>query len=214
MGPDGGWLLGAGRPAPGPAPSWAVVPGPGAPQAAPQRARAPLPGLTHPRGHFFLHSRVASVPGGEAAVHLEGPRPRGRAGWWREGRPPASPPVCRGCCLPSKCAAWTLWLGVWGPPAPRLHSRGGGRRRVGPYGLHRQVSRRLSPPTQHPDLCVNLPRGCGADLALGPAESSGHRAHCLCSGGSLRLRDHRQLLGATLAGEKGLKPRPRGEDRA
>ena len=51
----------------------------------------------------------------------------------------------------------------------------------------RQVPRRLPPPTRRPDLSVNLPRGCGADLALRPAESSGHRVHCLCGGGSLRL---------------------------
>ena len=186
-GPDGGWLLGAGWPTPWPTPSWAVAPGPGAPAGCTPQGLDPPAGTDPPPGPLLpAEPRGLQCQAGRQLCTWRAPGPEGGLAG-AGGAAPTSPPVCRGRCLLSKCAAWTPWLGVWGPPVSRLHSRGGGRRRTGPCGLRRQVPRRLPPPTQRPDLSVNLPRGCGANLALHPAESSGHRAHCLCGGGSLRL---------------------------
>lgn len=174
----------------------------GPPGCTPQGLGPPA-GTDPPPGHFFLQSRVAS------SGRWGGPQAP-RVGWAVVGgAAPASPPVCRRHCLPSTCAAWTPWLGVWGPPVPRLHSRGGGRRRAGPCGLRRQVPRKLPALTQHPDLSVSLPRGWGAALALCPAEPLRPQSALSVQRENPRLRDHQRLLGATLAGEKGLKPKPR-----
>ena len=73
----GGW---AARPVP--CTFLGCSPGSWGPQAAPHRARAPLPGLTHARATSSCRAAWPPVPGGE------GPRPRGQAEWWWEGRPP------------------------------------------------------------------------------------------------------------------------------
>ena len=134
-GPDGGWLLGAGWPTPWPTPSRAVAPGPGAPAGCTPQGLGPSSGTDPPPGPLLpTEPRGLQCQAGRRLCTWRAPGPEGGLGGGGRGGP-ALPPVCRGRCLLSKCATWTPWLGVWGPPASRLHSRGGGRRRVGPCGL-------------------------------------------------------------------------------
>ena len=87
-------------------------------QAAPHRAWAPLLGLTHPRGHIFLQSHVASSARRGGGCAPGGPRAL-RAGWrWREGQPPPPHLFAVGAAFSASVPPGPLGWASGAPPRP------------------------------------------------------------------------------------------------